>query len=82
MWIRTYDGRLINLDHVRDIEDRRLDTASPPGERSLVATTAEGELVLVRGDGSGPAYEAIRIGFANAKSFVDLKTSTRPVAPA
>jgi len=84
MWIRAYDGKLVNCDHIQELEDRRLDTAEPPGERSLVARYASGvgEVILARGEAAAGGFEAVRLGLANAKSFVDLRPpGARPATP-
>ena len=84
MWIRAYDGKLLNLDHILDLEDRRLDTAQPAGERALVARYASGvgEVIIARGEAVAVGFESVRLGLANAKSFVDLRpVGAKPATP-
>ena len=68
MWITTHDGKLVNLEHVMDIERRAVQSL----QAQLIARFAdEQEVVLARGEFADTAYNAIRV-----LSRTELRSST------
>ncbi len=69
MWITTQDGKLVNLEHVMDIERRAVESL----QAQLIARFAnEQEVVLARGEFADTGYTAIKGAFADRTPFLDL----------
>jgi len=79
MWVRAENGRLVNLGHVKYIEDQRLDTATPPGARELVARFAAGPdlVVLASGEQAGHVYQAIKESLEADEAFIDSASRSK-----
>jgi hypothetical protein len=69
MWITTHDGKLVNLEHVMDIERRAVQSL----QAQVIARFAdEQEVVLARGEFADTAYNAIKGALADRTPFLDL----------